>query len=204
MNDVRRPRRRAGTHGVSARQVCRGDGRLLLDAGCDVVGGGRPDDQPDRPGPVPGVRHRRYITPVFDAHPPARCARLVLRLRARPAEHRGDVRDCGPDNISVDENIPLDYVRDVCLPREISFGGNMQLDHRTAAGQPEDVGAQCARRAWEPVAPGLRPRARAAICHTRRPRRTSKPSAETGARPLPARRAQGHGGHGYPEGSRWT
>ena len=31
------------------------------------------------------------------------------------------------DNISIDENIPLDYVRDICRPRGISFGGNLQL-----------------------------------------------------------------------------
>lgn len=35
--------------------------------------------------------------------------------------------ECKPDNVSVDENIPLEYVRDECLPRNISFGGNMQL-----------------------------------------------------------------------------
>jgi uroporphyrinogen decarboxylase len=35
--------------------------------------------------------------------------------------------DCLPDNISVDENIPLVYVRDICLSRGISFGGNLRL-----------------------------------------------------------------------------
>ena len=32
-----------------------------------------------------------------------------------------------PDNISVDENIPLDYVRDMSKKYNISFGGNMEL-----------------------------------------------------------------------------
>ncbi len=31
------------------------------------------------------------------------------------------------DNISIDENIPLDYVRDICRKKGVSFGGNMQL-----------------------------------------------------------------------------
>ena len=35
--------------------------------------------------------------------------------------------DCNPENISIDENIPLDYVRDICVERGISFGGNLQL-----------------------------------------------------------------------------
>ncbi len=33
----------------------------------------------------------------------------------------------GPDNVSIDENIPLDYVRDTCKRYGISFGGNLQL-----------------------------------------------------------------------------
>lgn len=32
-----------------------------------------------------------------------------------------------PDNISIDENIPLDYVRDVALKHNVSFGGNIKL-----------------------------------------------------------------------------
>ncbi|MCP4754311.1 MAG: hypothetical protein GY866_25790, partial [Proteobacteria bacterium] len=47
--------------------------------------------------------------------------------------------DCKPDNISVDENIPLDFVRDVCLPRNISFGGNLQLTVVLLLGSEEDT-----------------------------------------------------------------
>ncbi len=44
------------------------------------------------------------------------------------AQHNIEVMcDCKPDNISVDENIPLDYVRDICIPRGVSFGGNLKL-----------------------------------------------------------------------------
>lgn len=35
--------------------------------------------------------------------------------------------NCRPDNISIDENIPLEYVRDIALKKEISFGGNLKL-----------------------------------------------------------------------------
>ncbi len=34
---------------------------------------------------------------------------------------------CKPDNVSIDENIPLDFVRDICQQHGISFGGNMKL-----------------------------------------------------------------------------
>ncbi len=32
-----------------------------------------------------------------------------------------------PDNISIDENIPLDFVRDISLKHNVSFGGNIKL-----------------------------------------------------------------------------
>ena len=47
--------------------------------------------------------------------------------------------DTGPDNISIDENIPLDYVRDECLKRNISFGGNLQLTTVLLLGKPIDA-----------------------------------------------------------------
>ncbi len=46
--------------------------------------------------------------------------------------------DCTPDNVSIDENIPLDYVRDICLEREISFGGNLKLTVVLLMGNPDD------------------------------------------------------------------
>ena len=47
--------------------------------------------------------------------------------------------DCRPDNVSIDENIPLDYVRDECLPRGISFGGNLQLTSVLLLGDEVDA-----------------------------------------------------------------
>jgi MtaA/CmuA family methyltransferase len=51
----------------------------------------------------------------------------------------------GPDNISIDENIPLDYVRDTCKKYGISFGGNLQLTLVLLMGSPED----CQKHALE-------------------------------------------------------
>jgi len=47
--------------------------------------------------------------------------------------------ECKPDNISVDENIGLDFVRDICLKKKISFGGNLQLTTTLLLGTVEDV-----------------------------------------------------------------
>jgi len=53
--------------------------------------------------------------------------------------------ECKPDNISIDENIPLDWVKDICLDRKISFGGNLKLTVVLLMGSPED----CQKHALE-------------------------------------------------------
>jgi uroporphyrinogen decarboxylase len=60
--------------------------------------------------------------------------------------------DCQPDNVSIDENIPLDYVRDICLDRGISFGGNLKLTVVLLMGGPED----CQEHALEAMEMGGR------------------------------------------------
>lgn len=46
--------------------------------------------------------------------------------------------DCHCDNISIDENIPLDFVRDICRKKGVSFGGNMKLTSVMLLGSPDD------------------------------------------------------------------
>ena len=53
----------------------------------------------------------------------------------------------GPDNVSIDENIPLDYVRDTCQKYGISFGGNLQLTLVLLMGSPLD----CQKHALETI-----------------------------------------------------
>ncbi len=47
--------------------------------------------------------------------------------------------DCKPDNVSIDENIPLDYVKNVALAKGISFGGNMKLTSVLLLGNEMDA-----------------------------------------------------------------
>lgn len=47
--------------------------------------------------------------------------------------------DCRPDNISVDENIPLQFVREVCEEKHVSFGGNLQLTSVLLLGSEIDA-----------------------------------------------------------------
>ena len=45
---------------------------------------------------------------------------------------------CKPDNISIDENIPLDFVKEHAETYKLSFGGNMKLTSVLLMGTPED------------------------------------------------------------------
>ena len=47
--------------------------------------------------------------------------------------------ETGPDNVSIDENIDLEFVRDVCREYQISFGGNLQLTVGLLMGNKDDV-----------------------------------------------------------------
>jgi MtaA/CmuA family methyltransferase len=46
--------------------------------------------------------------------------------------------NCRPDNVSIDENIPLDFVRAIALEKGISFGGNLKLTVVLLMGTPDD------------------------------------------------------------------
>jgi MtaA/CmuA family methyltransferase len=46
---------------------------------------------------------------------------------------------CRPDNISIDENIPLDYVKEMALKYGLSFGGNLRLTSVLSMGDIQDV-----------------------------------------------------------------
>jgi MtaA/CmuA family methyltransferase len=46
---------------------------------------------------------------------------------------------CQPDNVSIDENISLDYVKQIALKNKISFGGNIKLTVVLLMGTPEDA-----------------------------------------------------------------
>lgn len=47
--------------------------------------------------------------------------------------------NCKPDNVSIDENIPLDFVKEIALKKGISFGGNMKLTVVLLMGDEDDA-----------------------------------------------------------------
>lgn len=108
-----------------------------LDAGCPIVA--MVDPMTSQIGPDQFREFvTPYVTPVFDAI--RKRGGLGSFFVCGHAQRNVEaMSECRPDNISVDENIPLEYVRDVCLPRGISFGGNLQLTSVLLLGKPLDA-----------------------------------------------------------------
>jgi uroporphyrinogen decarboxylase len=109
---------------------------MLLDAGCDVIA--VVDPMTSQIDPMSFETFvSPYATRIFD----------FVRLRDKyssffvcgHAQQNIEVMcDCRPDNISIDENIPLDYVKEVALSKGISFGGNLKLTSALLLGNELD------------------------------------------------------------------
>jgi len=119
------------------RDVCIAMAGYYLDAGCPVVA--MVDPMTSQIGPD---QFREFVapfaTPVFASIRDRRglSSFFVCGHAQRNVEA---MCDCRPDNVSVDENIPLEYVREICLPKGISFGGNLQLTSVLLLGKPIDA-----------------------------------------------------------------
>lgn len=99
--------------------------RIYLSAGCDVIAVVDPMTSQIGPGQFEafctdplrtvfgGIRDAGGRSSLFV------CGHAQKNIKVMCETH------C--DNVSIDENIPLDYVRDICRAKGISFGGNLQL-----------------------------------------------------------------------------
>ncbi len=109
----------------------------LIGAGCDVIAVVDPMTSQIDPG-----NFQQYVTP---------CATRIFRfireqgrlssffVCGHAQQNIGVMCDCRPDNISIDENIPLEYVREVALAKGISFGGNLRLTVVLLMGSEDDA-----------------------------------------------------------------
>ncbi len=108
-----------------------------IDAGCDVI----PLVDP-MTSQIDPVSFRTFVNPpateIFD-YIRQRGALSSFFVCGYAQQNIEAMCDCRPDNISIDENIPLDYVKEVALPKGISFGGNMKLTVVLLMGTEETV-----------------------------------------------------------------
>ncbi len=110
---------------------------MYIDAGCDVIASVDPMTSQISP-----AAFAQFVSPG--------ATELFADIRRRGAfssffvcghaQKNVDVMSrCRPDNISVDENIPLDFVKEVCQRHGVSFGGNLKLTVVLLMGTADDV-----------------------------------------------------------------
>ncbi|MCF8346350.1 MAG: thioredoxin family protein [Bacteroidales bacterium] len=107
-----------------------------IDAGCDVIAMVDPMTSQIDPGSF-----EMFVTPyaveIFDFIREA--GALGSFFVCGNAQQNIEVMcKCRPHNVSIDENIPLDFVRDVALRHDVSFGGNIKLTVVLLMGDEED------------------------------------------------------------------
>ena len=120
-----------------ARDVALAMTGYYLDAGCDVIA--VVDPMTSQIGPAQFVEFvSPYVKPIFGAiH--ERQALSSFFVCGHAQQNVEAMCQSGPQNICVDENIPLDFVRDICREQGVSFGGNLQLTTVLLLGRPEDA-----------------------------------------------------------------
>lgn len=110
--------------------------RLYLEAGVDVIAVVDPMTSQISPQNFADFV-TPYVTRVFDAvHDLGKPGTFFVCGNAR--NNIEEMCHCHADGLSIDENIPLDYVRDTCRKYGLSFGGNIRLTVTMLFGSPAD------------------------------------------------------------------
>lgn len=110
---------------------------FYIDAGCDVIAVVDPMTSQIDPATF-GTFVSPPMTGIFE-HIRQKGALSSFFVCGHAQQNIEVMCGCKPDNISIDENIPLDYVRDIALKHNISFGGNLQLTVVLLMGTPRDA-----------------------------------------------------------------
>jgi len=108
-----------------------------IEAGCDVIALVDPMTSQIAPH-----QFRRFVSEPVAAvfrHVAGRGRKNSFFVCGHAQQNIPDMCTTRPDNISIDENIPLDFVRDMCLKERISFGGNLPLTVGLLLGTPADA-----------------------------------------------------------------
>jgi uroporphyrinogen decarboxylase len=110
---------------------------MLLDAGCDVIAVVDPMTSQIDP-----LSFETYVTPyvsrIFDfVRKKEKLSSFFVCGHAQ--QNIEAMCDCRPDNVSIDENIPLEYVKEIALSKKISFGGNLKLTVVLLMGDADDA-----------------------------------------------------------------
>ena len=109
----------------------------LVDAGCDIIAVVDPMTSQIDP-----MSFEMFVTPyasrIFD-YVRKREKLSSFFVCGHAQQNIEAMFNCKPDNVSIDENIPLDFVKDIALKKGISFGGNLKLTVVLLMGDENDV-----------------------------------------------------------------
>lgn len=118
-------------------RVCRAMSGYYIETGCDIVALVDPMTSqigPEQFGEFVLPYARDIVTHIHD-----RGALSSFFVCGHAQQNIPVMIQTGCGNISIDENIPLDYVRQECRKHNISFGGNLQLTSVLLLGKPIDA-----------------------------------------------------------------
>jgi uroporphyrinogen decarboxylase len=119
------------------KDVCLKMSEYYIDAGCDVVA--VVDPMTSQIGPDQFTQFvTPYVTEVFESIR-AKGALSSFFVCGHAQQNIPVMAATKCDNISIDENIPLEYVKTECAKQGISFGGNLQLTSVLLLGTPVDA-----------------------------------------------------------------
>ncbi len=110
--------------------------QMYIDAGCDIIAVVDPMTSQISPDAFAQFV-RPYCKEIFD-YVRERKKLSSFFVCGNAKRNVEEMCKCGPDNISIDENIPLDYVKEVTKSYDISFGGNIKLTVTILFGTPTD------------------------------------------------------------------
>lgn len=110
---------------------------MLIDAGCDVIAVVDPMTSQIDP-----MSFETFVTPfvsrIFEfVREKQKLSSFFVCGHAQ--QNIEAMCDCRPDNISIDENIPLEFVKEIALAKKISFGGNLKLTVVLLMGDADDA-----------------------------------------------------------------
>lgn len=111
--------------------------KYMIDAGCDIIAVVDPMTSQIDP-----ETFKTFVTPSVSAVFASirEQGKLSSFFVCGHAQQNIEVMcDCKPDNVSIDENIPLDYVKEIALKKGISFGGNLKLTVVLLMGDEEET-----------------------------------------------------------------
>lgn len=106
-------------------KVCINTAKMYMDAGCDIIALVDPMTSQISPD---NFREfvTPYVTPVFDfIREQGKASSFFVCGNAK--RNIEEMCKTKPDNISIDENISLQYLVDTCRPYGVSVGGNIKL-----------------------------------------------------------------------------